>query len=182
MWLVSGLQDHRYLSVNKDAKMPLDGPLKKQSSVKTRRYVCNQRHAGFTGSICQPVTEFTYNRKRPPPPRPPPQHPLSPPPLPTPAAAGRSPGCAAGPPAPDHTGRRAAAPPAGASAAEGGGRTPPRQRGCTITAAPAGGGPVGAEAGHCGPMGPHVPRPNALPQGPPAHRRRRSTGAQGPRL
>ena len=26
MWLVSGLQDHRYLSVNKDAKMPVDGP------------------------------------------------------------------------------------------------------------------------------------------------------------
>ena len=68
MWLVSGLQDHRYLSVNKDAKMPVDGPLKKQSSVKTRRYVCNQRHAGFTGSISQPVTEFTYP---PPPGRPP---------------------------------------------------------------------------------------------------------------
>ena len=43
--------------------MPVDGPLKKQSSVKTQRYVCNQRHAGFTGSICQPVTEFTYNWK-----------------------------------------------------------------------------------------------------------------------
>ena len=49
MWLISGLQDHRYLSVNKDAKMPVDVPLKKQSSVKTRRYVSNQRHAGFTG-------------------------------------------------------------------------------------------------------------------------------------
>ena len=75
MWLVSGLQDHRYLSVNKDAKMPVDGPLKKQSSVKTRRSVCNQRHAGFTGSICQPVTEFTYNwkRRRPLPPGPRPQ-------------------------------------------------------------------------------------------------------------
>ena len=50
--------------------MPVDGPLKKQSSVKTRRYVCNQRHAGLPGSICQPVTEFTYNWKcrRPPPP------------------------------------------------------------------------------------------------------------------
>ena len=69
MWLVSGLQDHRYLSVNKDAKMPVDGPLKKQSSVKTRRYVWNQRHAGLTGSICQPVTEFTYNiHSYPPPP------------------------------------------------------------------------------------------------------------------
>ena len=44
--------------------MPVDGPLKKQSSVKTRRYVWNQRHAGVTGSICQPVTEFTYNWKR----------------------------------------------------------------------------------------------------------------------
>ena len=64
MWLVSGLQDHRYLSVNKDAKMPVDGPLKKQSSVKMRRYVCNHRHAGFTGSISQPVTEVTYNWKR----------------------------------------------------------------------------------------------------------------------
>ena len=76
MWLVSGLQDHRYLSVNKDAKMPVDGPLKKQSSVKTRRYVWNQRHAGFTGSICQPVTEFTYNwkRRRPLPPTPPHTH------------------------------------------------------------------------------------------------------------
>ena len=51
MWLVSGLQDDRYLSVNKDAKMPVDGPLKKQSSVKTRRYVSNQRHAGFTHRI-----------------------------------------------------------------------------------------------------------------------------------
>ena len=57
MWLVSGLQDHRYLSVNKDAKMLVDVPLKKQSSVKTQRYVSNQRHAAFTGSICQPVTE-----------------------------------------------------------------------------------------------------------------------------
>ena len=37
IWLVSGLQDHRYLSVNKDAKMPVDGPLKKQNAVKTRR-------------------------------------------------------------------------------------------------------------------------------------------------
>ena len=64
MWLVSGLQDHRYLSVNKDAKMPVDAPLKKQSSVKTRRHVSNHRHAGFTGSISQPVTDFTYNRKR----------------------------------------------------------------------------------------------------------------------
>ena len=64
MWLVSGLQDHRYLSVNKDAKMPVDVPLKKQSSVKTRRHVSNHRHAGFTGSISQPVTEFTYNQKR----------------------------------------------------------------------------------------------------------------------
>ena len=63
MWLVSGLQDHRYLSVNKDVKMPVDGPLKKQKSVKTRRYVWNQRHAGLTGSICQPVTESTYNWK-----------------------------------------------------------------------------------------------------------------------
>ena len=57
MWLVSGLQEHRYLSVNKDAKMPVDAPLKKQSSVKTRRHVSNHRHAGFTGSISQPVTE-----------------------------------------------------------------------------------------------------------------------------
>ena len=65
MWLVSGLQDHRYLSANKDAKMPVDGPLKKQNSGKTRRYVWNQRHAGLTGSICQPVTEFTYNWKPP---------------------------------------------------------------------------------------------------------------------
>ena len=56
MWLVSGLQDHRYLSVDKDAKMPVDVPLKKQSSVKTRRYVCNQRHAGFTGSPIHPVS------------------------------------------------------------------------------------------------------------------------------
>ena len=44
--------------------MPVDGPLKKQNSVKTRRYVWNQCHAGLTGSICQPVTEFTYNWKR----------------------------------------------------------------------------------------------------------------------
>ena len=34
MWLVSGLQDHRYLSVNKDAKMPVDGPLKKRNAVR----------------------------------------------------------------------------------------------------------------------------------------------------
>ena len=44
--------------------MPVDGPLKKQNSVKTWRYVWNQRHAGLTGSICQLVTEFS-----PPPPR-----------------------------------------------------------------------------------------------------------------
>ena len=56
MWRASGLQDHRYLSVNKDAKMPVDGPLKKQSSVKTRRHVCNHRHAGFTGP--HPPTPF----------------------------------------------------------------------------------------------------------------------------
>ena len=69
MWLVSGLQDHRYLSVNKDAKMPVDGPLKKQSSVKMRRYVCNQRHAGFTGSICQPVSSHTIGNAVDPSPR-----------------------------------------------------------------------------------------------------------------
>ena len=72
IWLVSGLQDHRYLSVNKDAKMPVDGPLKRRNAVKTRRYVQNHRHAGLTGSICQPVTEFTYNWKR--------HRPLPPPP------------------------------------------------------------------------------------------------------
>ena len=56
--------------------MPVDGPLKKQSSVKTRRYIWNQHHAGLTGSICQPVTEFTYNwkRRRPPPPCPSPPY------------------------------------------------------------------------------------------------------------
>jgi hypothetical protein len=75
MWLVSGLQDHRYLSVNKDAKMPVDGPLKKRNAVRTRRYVQYHRHAGPTGSISQPVTEFTYNwkRQRPLPPGPRPQ-------------------------------------------------------------------------------------------------------------
>ena len=74
MWLVSGLQDHRYLSGNKDAKMPVDGPLKKRNAMRTRRYVQDHRYAGLTGSISQPVTEFTYNWKRhrplPPGPRP----------------------------------------------------------------------------------------------------------------
>ena len=52
--------------------MPVDGPLKKRTAVRTRRYVQDHRYAGLTGSISQPVTEFTYNRKRqrpPPPPR-----------------------------------------------------------------------------------------------------------------
>ena len=51
--------------------MPVDGPLKKRTAVRTRRYVQDHRYAGLTGSISQPVTEFTYNRKRqtqPPPP------------------------------------------------------------------------------------------------------------------
>ena len=44
--------------------MPVDGPLKKRTAVRTRRYVQDHRYAGLTGSISQPVTEFTYNRKR----------------------------------------------------------------------------------------------------------------------
>ena len=54
--------------------MPVDGPLKKRTAVRTRRYVQDHRYAGLTGSISQPVTEFTYNRKR--------QRPLPPPPSP----------------------------------------------------------------------------------------------------
>ena len=52
--------------------MPVDGPLKKRTAVRTRRYVQDQRYADLTGSISQPVTEFTYNRKRQSPPPPPP--------------------------------------------------------------------------------------------------------------
>ena len=52
--------------------MPVDGPLKKRTAVRTRRYVQDHRYAGLTGSISQPVTEFTYNTKR--------QRPLPPPP------------------------------------------------------------------------------------------------------
>ena len=55
--------------------MPVDGPLKKRTAVRTRRYVQDHRYAGLTGSISQPVTEFTYNRKR--------QRPLPPTPPPT---------------------------------------------------------------------------------------------------
>ena len=55
--------------------MPVDGPLKKRTAVRTRRYVQDHRYAGLTGSISQPVTEFTYNwkRQRPLPPGPRPQ-------------------------------------------------------------------------------------------------------------
>ena len=61
--------------------MPVDGPLKKRTAVRTRRYVQDHRYAGLTGSISQPVTEFTYDRKRQRP-LPPGPRPVTPPPPP----------------------------------------------------------------------------------------------------